>query len=539
LVSQRKAALLFVLLAVLVLTAHSHAQQSQPQVRQETPQPSATPPPVKPDDDVVRINTNLVQVDAVVTDKDGRQVTDLKADDFEIVEDGRPRVPEYFSYVSLGSVRQAGTENSQPGAHDLRRTFVFVVSNPIIDVGFSLAGAHGGPPRSGTFSTQQRAVRAADNTRSLLTWFVYTQMTSADLVAIADTDVDIGVLASYTNDRDLLHAAIGRVRDNAVSGASPVVHVMLVNGDLALLELMQRNLDTMQTLEGVVSQVASLPGRKVVTLVARGLLYNPSLPYWQTIRDRMQRLIERANRAHIVIYTLQTRDLDADHLHGRNRVSDGLMELAKETGGRAIYNTNDLRVGFAEVVEENRGYYLLAYNPGAEAQGRPHRLQVRVKRKDVKVLTRSEAFAGGTASSSVESTAGALLLPLAVKDLSLSVSPLLISTGPVPEILTSLKLDLTSVESRPKADGTQAFSLMLSVRVAGPDGRPLKQADRDVAFEVKDTELEATRREGLASQFQIEAQTPGFYRISVAVRDNNSGRIGSATRFFEIRKRAR
>jgi VWFA-related protein len=538
-VSQRKAAVGFVLLAVLVLTARSHARQSPPQVRQKTPQPTATPPPVKQDDDVVRINTNLVQVDAVVTDRDGRQVTDLTASDFEIVEDGRARVPEYFSYVSLSSVARTGTENGQPGPHDLRRTFVFVVSNPIIDVGWSFAGANGGPPSTGTFSTQVRAVRAADNTRSLLTWFVNTQMTNLDLVAIADTDVDIGVLASYTNDRDLLHAAIERVRDSAVSGASPRVHVTLVNDDLALLALVQRNLDTMQTLEGVISQVESLPGRKVVTLVARGLLYDPSLPYWQVIRDRMQRLIERANRAQIAIYTLQARDLDADHLHGRNRVSDGLMELAKETGGRAIYNTNDLRVGFAEVVEENRGYYLLAYNPGAEAQGRPHRLQVRVKRKDVTVLTRSEAFATSKTSGGVESTAAALLLPLAVKDLSLSVSPSLISTGRVPEILTSLKLDLTGVESRPKADGAQAFSLTLSVRVAGPDGHLLKQADRDLSFEVKDAELENTRREGLASQFQIEGQKPGFYRINVAVRDNNSGRIGSATRFFEIRKPAR
>jgi len=42
-----------------------------------------------------------------------------------------------------------------------------------------------------------------------------------------------------------------------------------------------------------------------------------------------------------------------------------LISIAHETGGRAIYNTNDLRAGFADIMEENRGYYLLAYNPGA------------------------------------------------------------------------------------------------------------------------------------------------------------------------------
>src|SRR6185503_17248206 len=63
--------------------------------------PVPPPPPQKPgdDDEVVRITTNLVQVDAVVL-KDGKQVTDLTADDFEIYEDGKKQVITSFAYVS-------------------------------------------------------------------------------------------------------------------------------------------------------------------------------------------------------------------------------------------------------------------------------------------------------------------------------------------------------------------------------------------------------------------------------------------------------
>lgn len=524
--------LAFILFAVVLLTPRSHAQEPQRKVNPTPPQSSATPP-AEQGYDVVKINTNLVQVDVVVTDKQGRQVTDLKAEDFEIFEGGRTLFPEFFSYVPLGSLVTDQSTAGHPSARDLRRVFVFVVSNPIIEVGFSFPGPGGGPPRSGNFSTQARAQRAADAARSLLTWFVDTQMTDLDLAAIADTDVELGVLSSFTNDRDVLRAAIKQVRENSSNGRSPVIRVMQVGGDGSLQPLVKQNLRMIETLENVISQVEKLPGRKIVTFVARGMLYNPNLPYSEVLRERVQKLIDSANRAQISIYTVQMRDLNPS---GGNFGNDGLINLAKETGGRAIYNTNDLRVGFAKVIEENRGYYLLAYNPGADARGRPHRLSVRVKRPGVNVLKRSEAFTPGAIARGADSAAHALQVPFAAKEMKVTLSPSLANMGRVPQIVTSWNIDLADAESRPRGDGAQEFSLDLSVRVTGPDGHLLKQADRDVSFEVKDGELENARREGVHSKFEIEAGKPGFYRISVAVRDNHSGRVGSATRFFEIRK---
>jgi hypothetical protein len=81
------------------------AQQPQPLPAPPPPPKQATvpvqkqTPPVIDQEDVVRITTNLVQVDAVVT-KDEKQVTDLKAEDFEILEDGHPRTITNFAYIS-------------------------------------------------------------------------------------------------------------------------------------------------------------------------------------------------------------------------------------------------------------------------------------------------------------------------------------------------------------------------------------------------------------------------------------------------------
>ena len=76
-------AILVTTLFVSVLITHSSAQQVPP-----------SPP-------VIRINVNLVQVDAVVTDSRGNPVTDLKADDFEVFQDGKPQVITNFEFVDV------------------------------------------------------------------------------------------------------------------------------------------------------------------------------------------------------------------------------------------------------------------------------------------------------------------------------------------------------------------------------------------------------------------------------------------------------
>src|SRR5438067_3455468 len=83
---------------LLVLASSVFAQQTgtlpPPPAPQQTPKPE--------DVDVVRITTNLVQVDAVVTESKGKLVTDLKPEEIEIFEDGRKQKITHFS-LSLES----------------------------------------------------------------------------------------------------------------------------------------------------------------------------------------------------------------------------------------------------------------------------------------------------------------------------------------------------------------------------------------------------------------------------------------------------
>jgi hypothetical protein len=75
-----------------------------------------TPTPAQnPEDDVVRITTNIVQVDAIVTDKDGNQITNLKAEDFEIIQDDKPQKITNFSYVNKSVLP---IQNEKPSKKD-------------------------------------------------------------------------------------------------------------------------------------------------------------------------------------------------------------------------------------------------------------------------------------------------------------------------------------------------------------------------------------------------------------------------------------
>lgn len=59
-----------------------------------------TPEPTPPNDDVVKISTNLIQIDVTVTDKKGNAITDLKAEDFEIYENGKKTgYKQFFVYL--------------------------------------------------------------------------------------------------------------------------------------------------------------------------------------------------------------------------------------------------------------------------------------------------------------------------------------------------------------------------------------------------------------------------------------------------------
>ena len=170
---------------LLILSLNVHAQEPQ---------------------DVVRISTNLVQVDVVVT-KDGKPVTDLKEADFEILENGRRQPITNFAFLSVKSVRSppserppvaSSTSAPPPQPNQIRRTLAIVVD----DLGMSF--------------------HSMANLRQYLRKFLNEGLGPDDLVAIIRTGGEVGALQQFTTDRRLLASAVADLKWNPCSrvGAS-------------------------------------------------------------------------------------------------------------------------------------------------------------------------------------------------------------------------------------------------------------------------------------------------------------------------------
>src|SRR5262249_5729458 len=182
---------LLVLLLFALLSSSGSSQPGPPQEsvpaktgdpagrNQQADKPAAGKSSSKNTDDVVRISVTLVQVDAEVTDGKGRYITDLKPEDFEITEDGKPQYITNFSYVA-DTVRKLPPpdRNAPPLPSPIRpeqvhRTIALVVD----DLGLSF--------------------ESTAYLRAALGKFVDEQMEPGDLVGIIRTGSGMGALQQF------------------------------------------------------------------------------------------------------------------------------------------------------------------------------------------------------------------------------------------------------------------------------------------------------------------------------------------------------
>jgi hypothetical protein len=131
-------------------------------------------------------------------------------------------------------------------------------------------------------------------------------------------------------------------------------------------------------------------GRKTILFVSQG---PPTYlgPMEGSLQHLMREVTDAANRGNVTIYCLDPRTLGSEYRAG---IRDTLMQLAAETGGRAIINTNDFSVGLGKLLAETSAYYILGYTPTrTEDDGKFHKISVKVKRSGLRVMARQGYWA--------------------------------------------------------------------------------------------------------------------------------------------------
>ena len=551
---------------------------------QQSPRPPSSPTQPKPssdeNQDVVRITTNLVQVDVVVT-KDGKQITNLKPEDFEIFEDGKPQKITNFSYVSNVSAG-ASSNASSPSPrdknapvipavvhpHDARRTVALIVD----DLGMSFE----------SMSQTRRQVRK----------FVDEQLQPNDLVAIIRTGGEVGSLQQFTTDKRLLYSALEHLKWNHCSrtgvyvfapagrwfdpGAGPCGgHI--INATLSILRFVMEGMRDLPGRKSVVVFSDNLPVQQQepgpLMLGARPDEQTSSgsetdNPYDNSISylAQLQKIAELAIRASVVIYAADTRGLQytgitaADNFSATNsrslmnQINRTMMNrsramwdgqygadlIARQTGGFLTRNSNDF--GLRRVMDDQRGYYLIGYRPGDETFNRRfHHIKARVKGRGLTLRTR-EGFYGVTEDEARppemvvrDQMDRALISPFGASDITVRLTSFFANDATSGSLLRSfLYIDPHNLTFIDQPDGWHTVTFDLSVILFGDNGKVVNRQDQTGTLRLKGPAYDRAMREGIVYGLDLPVKQTGTFQFRVAVRDPATSRIGAAGQFIEV-----
>lgn len=570
---------LIALISALLLASTSHFQTTKPK---PAPDEEST---------VVKISTDLIQIDVTVTDKNGKIVPDLKVDDFEIFENGQKQTISGGNFVfrtvgsavadgSVSTPRRTGAMPAQPPQRSsIRRTIAIVLD----DLNLSFGSIY--------------------QTRKSLRKFVDEQMQPEDLVAIIRTGGGVGALQQFTTDKRVLHAAIDKLRWNPESAVDSLTSVsqnetditdrfrresdnggdkqstVFLPGDTAHdkksadasrnAKAQERGLyaqTSLGALKYVLSGMKSLPGRKAMLYFSDGIdIGDPSTKSRaQTVFEYLQDVAEMANRSSVVVYTFDAKGMRSmsigasdstyeiiDGHRGQKEAmrtqdfknsQDGLAYFADRTGGRAFLNSDNFNFGIDRALNEQSGYYLLAYVPNGDAfdatKRKFNKLEVKVRRPGLHVSHRSGFFSEGDvkeAQSDDRRLANVLQSPFTENGIGLNMNALYAddkTDGPY--IRSFLHIDAKGLKFSDDESGWKKSTFDIVAAAFGDNGLPIETKESQYTIKTKGATYETMLERGFVYVLPVPLKKPGLYQFRVAVRDTATGMIGSAQQIIEV-----
>jgi VWFA-related protein len=554
-----------------------------PMPAQEPPAPStqSTSP-------IFRTSADLVTIDAVVTDGDGRHVTDLTPAEFEVTVAGKRQDLQQAVYIRTADqprvLRAARTtaapQQGEPArpSPERSRASLALKNTPLAPERVSRTIAL-------VVDDLGLSFRSTVDVRTALKRYIDTQMGAGDLVAIVRTAGGVGALQQFTTDRRLLHLAADRVQwdfrsrngvgffkvmtpDTGVgdvddSGAGEIRDEMASVGSLGALEYIARG-------------VAELPGRKCIVFFSEGFSgiftdRGESGRIWHA----MSRMLGRANAAGVVVYTIDARGLatggldaednpqqvqtgragtydaealvrrgESDRLRSLINSQESLHFIASQTGGLAVTNTNDLNLGISRVLRDQDGYYLLGYAAptGALRTGWDQdRVRVRVTRPGLRVRARQGFFGPSDPNEpkgfGFDPLTTAALSPFASGAMTVRLSSFFGHDAQTGAYVRSLLfIDAADLQWGEDTPGRHTAAFQVNMLAIGDNGQVLAEWRRLVPVALTDEQFRLSQERGIVYSVRTQVKEPGAYQMRAAVGDANTQMVGSASQYIEVPK---
>lgn len=553
---------LLISITLAMFTGVAAAQESRP---------SPTP------EDTVRITTSLIQLDVVVTDKDGKPIADLKPEDFTVTQDGKVQKITNLSFVtSANGQTTTTTTRSKPNKNEIPPPPVTTskggrIITFVVDDGNCMATIGG-------------LVIMRDGIRD----FVDKRMLPDDRVAIYRTKGGTSLMQLYTSNKEILRKKLSKMnllreggcgssfeplRDDSTikalgTGAATFENEQSKQARERTEQNNRRNqvTGTLGVVRFVIDRLRNAPQRKTLFLLSEGISVGRMDP---DAADALREVADRASRASVVINTMSAKGLTVPgmieaqdevlpgiwggsdntgpaveaRLNEERDLAQGLGYLAYATGGTFIRNRNFLDGDIRKILDAEAGYYLLGYEPTEETfKGKDyHKIDVKVSRPELRISSR-KGFYGRTDNESqpVGRSADsplyqAISSPFDDNGMDIRLTTLVghdtREGNFVRAIMHVPGLDITL---GPEENGVRKTTMDVVAVALDEKGKIIEEFNRTYPIRVPTRGVDLVKNNGLDFSADIPFKKSGVYSFRVAIRDASSKRIGSAGEVVEI-----
>lgn len=569
----------------------------------------------------LKIGTSEVQLDLVVKDKRGRMLRDLKANDFEVFEDGVKQQIESFRLVTRGVVvASAGNapehQTAPKSATSTSRNETATVTRDA-ETGVSAVAL--------VFDRLSQDARKRAQLAAL--GYVSETPQQDSYVGVYTINLGINILQNYTKSTELVRKAIDRAAVSvsstfessggaitdamnqrntqlegqiagaggaAAAGAAGNGAAAAAAGNAAgaagveqmMMEMQARTKETFDILQrdqqgyattnglmAVINSMQRLPGRKAIIFFSEGVAIPPN------VKRHFSSVINNANRANVSLYTIDIAGLRADsplaqsrdEINNRSRQrmdnldrtmntrgpltvglernedilnfnpQNGLIQLAQETGGQFIGDTNNIGPKLKAVDEDLNSYYLLTYAPtNQNYDGKFRNISVKLNRSGADVQTRKGYYAVNAGSSTPVMYYETAALAALAMNKSDNTIPMKVQSFNFPEAAhlgrTAFEVEVPtggftfSEDKEKKVYGTD-FSIVVLVK--DENKQIVRKLSTHYTLSGASDQL-AKAKSGLVLFYREEDLPPGKFDVEAAAHDLPSGKITIGRTTLEV-----
>jgi hypothetical protein len=225
---------------------------------------------------------------------------------------------------------------------------------------------------------------------------------------------------------------------------------------------------------------------------------------------------------------------------------EGLVRLSRETGGVAIINQKELDTNIQTMLDDQKGYYLIGYQPNEETfdakTARFNRLLVKVKRPGLNVRYRS-GFFGISDESAVrpknqtaqQRLVNAMTSPFGANGINLRLNAMFDSAPKGGSFIHSLlHVQAKDLKFTDEPDGSKKAVFTVFAYTFNDNGEPIDTINKIYTLRIKPEFYQQLLEKGFVYNINLPVKKPGVYQLRVAIRDEQEEKIGAANQLIEV-----